>query len=168
MGMQRHALHLRALHVIEKLRLHLPDTGFASRHRKRPADFTRQRVLTFPVLMLLLLQKSLKSLQAHGHEFFWQWRGPAVSAGALTHARDKLCASAFVELNALVLQTVYQDSAHAPLVQRWRGHRLLGSDRFPGAPARSRQPAPRLWRGRVFQPSWGGGQLSRGARVGAG
>ena len=128
MGMQRHALHLRARHVIEKLRLHLPDPGFASRHRKRPADFTRQRVLTFPVLMLLLLQKSLKSLQAHVHEFFWQWRGPAVSAGALTHARDKLCASAFVELNALVLQTVYQDSAHAPLVQRWRGHRLLGID----------------------------------------
>ena len=128
MGMQRTALQARALTVIDKLRLHLPDTAFARRHRKRPADFTRERVLTFPVLMLLLLQKSLKSLQAHVHEFFWQWPGPAVSAGALTHARGKLCASAFGELNALVLQTVYQDAAHAPLVQRWRGHRLLGVD----------------------------------------
>lgn len=126
--MQRHALHLRAMNVIEKLRLRLPDIGFSRRHRQRPADFTRERVLTFPVLMLLLLQKSLKSLQAHLHEFFWQWHAPAVSAGALTHARDKLCASAFVELNALVLQTVYQDCTHAALVERWRGHRLLGID----------------------------------------
>src|SRR5258708_12485290 len=67
-------LQQRALHLIEQLRQRLVDAGLCARHRRRPTDFTRERRLTFPVLMLWLLQKSLKSLQAHPHEFFWQLR----------------------------------------------------------------------------------------------
>src|SRR5947207_12096378 len=127
------ALRQRALRLIERLRQCLTDPGLAARHRRRPQDFTRQCVLTFPVLMLLVLQKSLKSLQAHLHELLWQLgRGaahaPTASASALTHARAKLLPSAFVALNeAAVLPLVY-GPAHAELVQRWRGLRLLGID----------------------------------------
>lgn len=122
----------RALALIEKLRQSLTDLGFVSRHRRRPVDFTRQCVLTFPIIMLLLLQKSLKSLQAHLHEFLWALADgaivPKLSGGALTHARAKLRASAFVELNeSAVLATVY-GIEHASLVQRWHGHRLLSVD----------------------------------------
>jgi hypothetical protein len=125
-------LQQRALSLIEHLRWQLVAPDFCGRHRRRPADFTREYVLTFPVLMLLLLQKSLKSLQAHAQAFLHQLASGApavsVSGGALTHARAKLCASAFVELNEqAVLPTVY-GPAHAALVQRWRGHRLLGVD----------------------------------------
>jgi len=125
-------LQQRALTLIERLRQPLVDPGFWSRHRRRERDFTRQCVLTFPVLMLLLLQKSLKSLQTHVHEFLGQLAAgtvvPQLSGGALTHARAKLRASAFSELNAsAVLATVY-GLEHAALVQRWRGHRLLGVD----------------------------------------
>lgn len=141
--MQNHlALQQRALVLIVQLRQALIAPAFWGRHRRRATDFTRQCVLTFPVLMLLLLQKSLKSLHAHAQEFFWQLsRGvaaPCLSAGAVTHARAKLCPSAFVELNQTVLHTVY-GSAHAGLVQRWHGHRLLGVDsslvRLPSHPA---------------------------------
>jgi len=130
--MQNHlALQQRALALIVQLRQSLIAPAFWGRHRRRPTDFTRQCVLTFPVLMLLLLQKSLKSLQAHAQEFFWQLRqgvaAPSLSAGALTHARAKLCPDAFVELNHTVLHTVY-GAAQADLVQRWHGHRLLGVD----------------------------------------
>jgi hypothetical protein len=130
--MQNHlALQQRALALIVQLRQSLIVPAFWSRHRRRPTDFTRECVLTFPVLMLLLLQKSLKSLQAHAQEFFWQLSqgvvGPSLSASAVTHARAKLRASAFVELNQGVLHTVY-GPAHAGLVQRWQGHRLLGVD----------------------------------------
>ena len=130
--MQNHlALQERALALIIHLRESLIAPAFWGRHRRRPTDFTRQCVLTFPVLMLLLLQKSLKSLQAHAQEFFWQLSlgvaAPSLSAGAVTHARAKLRPSAFVELNQAVLRTVY-GPAHAGLVQRWRGHRLLGVD----------------------------------------
>src|ERR1700678_2525834 len=125
-------LQQRALALIQQLRHSLTDPSFGSRHRRRPTDFTRQCVLTFPVLMLLLLQKSLKSLQAHLQEFLGQLGGggiaPQLSGGALTHARAKLCASAFVELNeSAVLGTVY-GAEHAALVQPWRGHRLLSVD----------------------------------------
>src|SRR5271166_5541686 len=123
-------LQKRALALIEQLRQCLTDPGVCLRHRRRSTDFTRQCVLTFPVLMLLLLQKSLKSLQAHVHEFLRQLAdetpGLKLSGGALTHARAKLRASAFVELNtSAVLATVYGPE-HAALVQRWHGHRLLG------------------------------------------
>src|SRR5712664_616993 len=110
--MQNHsALQQRALALIEVLRQSLIAPAFWHRHRRRPTDFTRECVLTFPVLMLLLLQKSLKSLQAHAQEFFWQLSQgvapPTVSGGALTHARAKLRPSAFGELNQAVLHTVY-------------------------------------------------------------
>jgi len=125
-------LQNRALALLEQLRQTLTDPGVCWRHRRRPEDFTRERVLTFPVLMLLLLQKSLKSLQARIHEFLSELAegaaGLKLSGGALTHARAKLRASAFVELNeSAVLATVYGPE-HAGLVQRWFGHRLLGVD----------------------------------------
>lgn len=125
------SLRERALQLILRLRERIIAPDFCTRHRRRPADFTRERKLTFPILMLLLLQKSLKSLQAHAHEFFFQLHqglpSQSVSASALTHARAKLQASAFVELNRTVLDTVYGQT-HGALVQRWRGHRLLGVD----------------------------------------
>jgi hypothetical protein len=83
--------------------------------------------------MLLLFQKSLQSLQVHLHEFLGQLAGggpaPRLRGGALTHARAKLRASAFVELNgSAALGTVY-GAEHAALVRRWRGHRRLSVDR---------------------------------------
>jgi hypothetical protein len=138
-------LQQRALTLILQLRQPLADPGFQSRHRRRAQDFTRQCVLTFPVLMVLLLQKSLKSLQAHVQEFLAQLAagGPALSGGALTHARAKLRASAFIELNeSAVLATVY-GAESAELVQRWRGRRLLAVDRsllrLPTSEAAGRQ-----------------------------
>ena len=125
------SLQNRALALIEQLRQRLVEPGFWSRHRRRERDFTRQCVLTFPVLLLVLLQKSLKSLQAHLQEFLGELAdGTAplqLSGGALTHARAKLRATAFIELNAPVLAAVYGPE-HAALVQRWRGHRLLSVD----------------------------------------
>src|SRR5581483_7692562 len=101
--------------------------------RQRPGDFTREQVLTFfPVLMLLLLQKSLKSLQAHAQEFLHRLAdgaaAPPLSGGALTHARAKLRASAFAELNTQVVLPAVYGAGHAALAQRWRGHRLLSVD----------------------------------------
>lgn len=137
------ALHQRALHLIQLLRQRLVQPTFAAQHRRRPQDFTRERVLTFPVLMLLLLQKSLKSLQNHLHEFLWQLGAgsadaPQISPGALTHARAKLLASAFVDLNQTTVLPAVYGPAYGALVQRWSGHRLLAVDsslvRLPQSP----------------------------------
>ena len=117
---------------IETLRHQLCDADFSVRHRVRPEDFTRQRQLTFPIVMLFTLQKTVKSIQRHLHEFLDQLAGEElfepVTAGAWTHARAKLKHTAFMELNAQsVLPWIYGPQPR-PSLQRWRGHRLLGVD----------------------------------------
>ena len=116
--------------LIEILRAKLHDAAFLDRHRVRPQDFTRERQLTFPVLMLFILQKTVKSIHRHLQDFLNDLAAgklfEPVTDGAVSHARAKLKSSAFVELNQdCLLPTVY-DSAH-PL-RRWRGHRLFGVD----------------------------------------
>ena len=125
-------ISIHVTHLIQHLRDQLCDRSFCARHRDRPQDFTRERQLTFPIVMLFALQKTVKSIQRHLHEFLDQLAGgqlfEPVSAGAWTHARSKLKHTAFIELNrASVLPTIYQEP-HAPSVARWRGHRLLGMD----------------------------------------
>src|ERR1022692_1635639 len=116
--------------LIEALRAKLRDQNFLARHQVRPQDLTRQRQLTFPVLMLFVLQQTVKSIQRHLHEFLDELAQgqifEPVTSGAVTHARAKLKESAFIELNRdCVLPAVYGPE-HA--IQRWRGHRLLGVD----------------------------------------
>ena len=116
--------------LIENLRTRLRDPNFLARHRVRPQDFTRQRQLTFPRLILFVLQQTVKSIQRHLHEFLDDLAHgelfEPVTTGAVTHARAKLQASAFAELNrACVLPVIY--GPEHPF-QRWRSHRLLGVD----------------------------------------
>jgi hypothetical protein len=58
--------------LIEKLKLQLVAENFWRRHKRRDQDFTRDRLLTFPVVMLLLLQKTTRSIQRHLHSFLQQ------------------------------------------------------------------------------------------------
>src|SRR5262245_21220806 len=118
--------------LIEKLRRLLWDVEFSQRHRLRPEDFTRQRQLSFPIVMLFVLQKTVKSIQRHLHEFFNELAEEEmfepVTAGAWTHARAKLKHTAFIELNqTVVLPAVYGPESESTL-RRWRGHRLIGVD----------------------------------------
>jgi hypothetical protein len=116
--------------LIERLRAKLQDPEFMARHRARPEDFTRQRQLTFPVVMLFVLQKTVKSIQRHLNEFLNELANgdlfEPLSAGAFTHARAKLKPTAFIELNdQVVLPLVEEQTAQ---LKRWRGHRLFGHD----------------------------------------
>lgn len=137
---------------IERLRAELCDRRFLDRHRMRRQDFTRHCQLTFPVVMLFILQKTAKSIQRHLHEFLDRLAGDELfeplSAGAVTHARAKLKHTAFIELNnEVVVPAIYGEQ---PLkeVQRWRGHRLLGIDgsmlRLPNHPELFEQFTPVL------------------------
>src|SRR5580698_3277774 len=95
-------------HFIELVRAKLIAPDFCARHRRRAQDFTRDRVLTFPVVMLLLLQKTTKSVQRHLHSFFHQMGLPrrgAVTPGGWTQARAKLSHTALIELNQEVVLT---------------------------------------------------------------
>lgn len=126
--------------LVEALRAKLRDPDFLARHRVRPQDFTRDCQLTFTVVVLFILQKTVKSLQRHLNEWLDELAQgqlfEPLSSGAVTHARAKLKDSAFSELNRdCLLPVVYRSERP---VQRWRGHRLLGIDssllRLPESP----------------------------------
>jgi hypothetical protein len=118
--------------LVEKLRTALLAPDFLERHRVRPEDFTRHRQLTFPVVMLFVLQKTVKSIQNHLHEFLKELAGEEVFApvtpGAVTHARAKLKHTAFIELNDQTVLPVLYGPERAEQLQRWHGHRLIGID----------------------------------------
>ena len=122
----------RALMLIEALRNQILDPQLCVRHRRRAQDFTRQCQLTFPVMILMLLQKSVKSLQARIQEVLRELalvlKVDDLSSGAFTHARIKLNASAFVELNQQALLPLVYGPQYEALQRRWHGHRVLAVD----------------------------------------
>jgi len=132
MGMQTtvHDIPHYLIALVEALRAKLRDPDFLGRHRVRPQDFTRQRQLTFPLLMLFLLQQTVKSIQRHLHEFLDELAQgqlfEPITSGAVTHARAKLKESAFSELNRDCVLPALYGSEHP--FRRWRGHRLVGFD----------------------------------------
>ena len=144
MGMQNTTVPSlsRWLHFIVLVRARIFAPDFCARHRSRAADFTRERLLTFPVVMLFLLQKTTKSVQRHLHSFFQQlWpqhQDRSVTPGGWTQARAKLAHTAFIELNQEVLLPCFYAPEQAAHRRLWRGHRLLGCDgsllRLPSHP----------------------------------
>jgi hypothetical protein len=92
--------------------------------------------------MLLLLQKTSKSVQRHLHSFFHElWPPPedrSATPGGWTQARAKLSHTAFIELNQEVLLPCFYAPEQAEHRRAWRGHRLLGGDgsllRLPSHP----------------------------------
>jgi len=102
------------------------------RHRRHEKDFTRERVLTFPVVMLLLLQKTTRSVQRHLQSFFRELSSDlktlSATAGGWTQARAKLAHTAFIELNQSIVLPEFYAPEQAEHCRRWRGHRTLGVD----------------------------------------
>ena len=130
MGMQLETIPTSLINLVQKLRDKLHDNQFVARHRMRPQDFTRDRQLTFPTVMIFVLQKTVKSIQRHLNELMntlcEDGLFEPVTAGAWTHARAKLKHTAFIELNAeVVLPAVHQQNDQ---LKRWHGHRLFGHD----------------------------------------
>ncbi len=122
--------------VVQRVRALLVDDGFKARHRTQAKYFTRMRVLTFPVVILLILQKSVKGMQLVLNEFFGKLKRLPVSSSAFTQARSHLSHTAFVELNQqAVVEVRYGDGDY----ERYQGYRLLAIDgskvHLPDTPA---------------------------------
>lgn len=115
----------------------LHDPEFISAHRADTKAFSRQRTLTFPVLVSFLLCAWKGGLQTLLDELFESLSGQlsrVATKSALSQARRKLKASAFVALNDRLLSSL---EGHWP-EPRWRGFRLVAADattlRLPNNP----------------------------------
>ena len=108
-------------------------THTTQQFRETLLAFSRKRVLTLPVVALLILRAHKVSLQNGLNRVFESLRQLRCvpTASAYCQARQKLKPEIFTELIQLVCEEYYQpddlDDAHAA-IQLWRGRRILGFD----------------------------------------
>ena len=125
-----HPVHPPSESAVQTTRELIHDQSFCHRHRTSQKHFTRRRKLPFMNVVVLLLQKSVRSIQLHLHDFFEALspNSPTVKTASWCEARLKLSHTAFIELNErAILDVVYgQDSDFE--VRRWKGHRLIAID----------------------------------------
>jgi hypothetical protein len=90
-------------------------------------DFTRNRALPFPRLVVLLLHLTRKSLTVELHRFFGLFSPvKAISKSAFCQARQKLKPAYLKMLTSQVCQQFYTDNDER--VKTWQGLRLLAID----------------------------------------
>jgi hypothetical protein len=99
---------------------------FKEKYKNTPTAFTRTRKLHFPILMILMLQKGLKSLQLRLNEFVLSLdNNESISNSAFTQARANLDYKAFIELNQkCIIDVMYRDNN----IKTYKGMRVLGID----------------------------------------
>lgn len=111
--------------LIELIVSQIKRLDFISRHKRNNKDFTRDRILTFPIVFLLILQKSVKSLQLVLNELFMgNHIKSTVTSGAYTKVKKKFLHTAFIELNNGAIELYYSDDK----IKRWKGYRVFGID----------------------------------------
>jgi hypothetical protein len=114
--------------VIESLKRVLHAQDFKEQCRKKPTDFTRKRVLTFPVLVVFLMNMLTKTIQVELLRFLklltGQTQAVTVSKQAFSQARQKLSDQTFCRLNERLVDEFYTDNTYTT----WQGYRLIGID----------------------------------------
>ena len=117
------------LGLFQEINACLSSLDFMVRHRETEQSFTRNRCLTFIILITFLLNMLKRSQQDELDEFFKLLNGTEVAVrvvtkSAFTQARKKLKYGAFVELNRVQIDYFYQSLRP----QTWMGWRLLAVD----------------------------------------
>lgn len=118
------------MQIIKHLRRQLLSPKTQERFRQQASDFTRERVLTFVRVVILILRGHKFSLQNALNKFFSALGavGSTPTASAYCQARQKLKPEVFVHLNQITSDDFYRLSGQDGQVKTWRGHRLLGAD----------------------------------------
>jgi Transposase DDE domain len=114
--------------IIRRLKRELMSTAVRERFRVKATDFTRERVLTWPVGVIVMLRGQKGSLQNAGNKFFSAvgdvWR--VVTASAYRQARQKVQPEVVVHLKAVAGEEYYTRYGADHEVALWHGQRVLG------------------------------------------
>lgn len=107
--------------ILTKIRTHIFSENFQENYRATKRDFIRKRLITLPVLTLLILNLMRKSLQAELNSLDNVIPLPIISKQVFSAARKKLLPTAFVELNNKMIQEFYSDNT----IKLYLGFRLV-------------------------------------------
>jgi hypothetical protein len=114
--------------IIRRLKKEIRAADVMRQFRVKATDFTRVRVLTWPVVIVLILRGQKVSLQNAVNKFFsalgrvWE----VVTASAYRQARQKVQPEVFVHLNAAAGEEFYTRYGADQAVVLWHGQRVLG------------------------------------------
>ena len=104
----------KAQRVLEESRNLIQEDEFKARNRKSEKVFLRTRSLTFITVIILVLRKSVKSLQCLVNEALISLGVDTVTASAFSQARYNLKHTAFIELNQkAIVDVFYGDDDYA-------------------------------------------------------
>ena len=110
---------------INYIRNQIYSKQFLESNRNSDKDFTRKRKLTFPKIILFMLNSIKKSLQKELTEFFLNFSNEKnITNSAYSQSRMKLNHTAFIELNDGIVKEFYTDN----IFDLWNGFRLLAID----------------------------------------
>lgn len=116
---------LKLSKAINRISSQIIEPLFIQSHKATNKDFSRDRVLTFSVVFMQILRKTVKSLQVSLNELFMNHHiESTVSASAYTQARKKFKHTAFIALNDDIVNIFYSDDN----IKKWRGYRCIGAD----------------------------------------
>ncbi len=115
--------------LLNELREQIESEQFVQEHKEKPTDFTRQRCLSFAMVVLFLINMVKRPLQDELDEMFRALQGEKialrqVSKSAFCQARKKLKPSAFIALNQTQNAYFYKEFDQ----ESWHGKRLLAID----------------------------------------
>ncbi|MGZ5585336.1 MAG: hypothetical protein ACXWE4_01540 [Methylobacter sp.] len=100
----------KKIQALKASREQIEDKCFKKRHSKTQSAFTCIRSLPFVMVLVLILRKSVKSLQNVLNEAMAWLNLAPVTASAYSQARHKLKHTAVIELNQeAVVETLYSD-----------------------------------------------------------
>jgi len=115
----------KSKNFISYIRNQIYSKQFLESNRKSDKDFTRKRKLTFPKIILFMLNSIKKSLQKELTEFFLNFSNEKnITNSAFCQSRMKLNYTAFIELNDGIIKEFYTDN----VFDLWKGFRLLAID----------------------------------------
>ena len=86
-------------------------SSFKEKHRSSKKDFTRNRILSFPVLVTSILNRMSKSINVEINQFLSRFvpdAGSLVSKQSYSEARYKLKHGAFIDLNDKLISAYYK------------------------------------------------------------
>lgn len=127
---------------IEKSRELINNETFKERHRASEKYFTRLLQLFFSSRLVVILRKSVKSMQLWLYELSIELDTEPVSSAAFTKARAFLTHTAFIERGReAVVRVFYGDGDF----KRYKGWKDVGHRRFQAAVAGYRWYYRRVW-----------------------
>jgi hypothetical protein len=116
--------------IIRRLKRELASAVVRQRFRVKATDFTRVRVLSWQVVIVMMLRGQKVSLQNGVNKFFsalgQAWR--VVTASGYRQARQKVQPEVFVHLNTVACEEYYARYGADHEVALWQGQRVVGVD----------------------------------------